>query len=164
MGLAGRVADHRLAGRERSGHDGVLGRHHARLVEEDLGASEPVGSHRVAAVQLDLRAELGERVDVRIEAAPADDVTARRRHRRLAEAGQQWPCQQERRADARAEALVRARPRDVRRVYAHLVGRGPGDVGSEVGEQLHHRLDVADVRDVRQAHRLVAEQARGEDR
>ena len=33
--LAGGVRDHRLAGREDGGHDRVLGRHHARLVEED---------------------------------------------------------------------------------------------------------------------------------
>ena len=46
----------------------------------------------------------------------------------------------------------------------HLVGAEPLDVGAEVVEQLDHRLDVADARHVRQRHRLVGEQARGEDR
>ena len=49
-------------------------------------------------------------------------------------------------------------------VDAHLVRAGPLDVGAEVGEQLEHRLDVADPRHVRERHRLVGEQARGEDR
>ncbi len=56
--LAGGVADRGLAGREDGGHDRVLGRHHARLVEEDLGAAQPVRLHLVAALDLDLRAEL----------------------------------------------------------------------------------------------------------
>ena len=36
MRLTGGVADHRFAGCERSRHDRVLGRHHARFVEEDV--------------------------------------------------------------------------------------------------------------------------------
>ena len=40
----------------------------------------------------------------------------------------------------------------------------PRRVGAEVGEQLEHRVDVADARHVRQRHRLVREQAGGEDR
>ena len=56
MRLARGVADDRLAGREDRGHDRVLGRHDARLVEEDVLADEPVGRHLVAAVDLDARA------------------------------------------------------------------------------------------------------------
>ena len=55
--LAGGVADRRLAGREDGGHHRVLGRHHARLVEEDLGAAQAVRLHLVAALDLDARAE-----------------------------------------------------------------------------------------------------------
>jgi hypothetical protein len=84
--LAGRVADHGLARCEHGGHDGVLRRHDARLVEEDVVAAQPVGrAHLEAAAELDFRAELSERVDVRIEAAAADDVAARRRNRDRAE-------------------------------------------------------------------------------
>ena len=53
---------------------------------------------------------------------------------------------------------------DVLRVHAHLVLARPLDLGAEVAEQLDHRLDVADPRHVRELHRLVGEQARGEDR
>ena len=42
--LAGGVPDHRLARREHGGHDDVLGRHHARLVEEDRLAAQAVGA------------------------------------------------------------------------------------------------------------------------
>src|SRR5438067_24090 len=74
----------------------------------------------VAAVELDRRAELGERVHVRIEPAPADDVTARRRHARTAEAREQRPGDQERRADAAREVVVRL-VRDLLRVNSRLV-------------------------------------------
>ena len=40
----------------------------------------------------------------------------------------------------------------------------PVDAHAEVGEQLQHRLDVADARDVVQHHLLVGEQAAGEQR
>src|SRR3712207_7587393 len=40
--------------------------------EEDVPAAEPARAHVVAAVDLDLGAELRERVDVRVEAASAD--------------------------------------------------------------------------------------------
>ncbi len=46
--LAGGVPDHRLALGEHGGHDDVLGRHHARLVEEDRLAAQPRRAHLVA--------------------------------------------------------------------------------------------------------------------
>ena len=45
-----------------------------------------------------------------------------------------------------------------------LVLAHPLDLGADVGEELDHRLDVADARHVRQRHRLLREHARGEDR
>ena len=47
---------------------------------------------------------------------------------------------------------------------AHLVRPGPFHVGADVGEQLDHRLDVADARDVRERDGPVGEQARRQDR
>ena len=104
--LAGGVPEHGRPGRQHGGHDGVLGRHHARLVEEDRRPAQAVGAHVVAAVQPHLGAELGERVDVRVEAPAADHVAARRRHARAAEARQQRPGEQERGADAAAQLRV----------------------------------------------------------
>src|SRR5207244_1902362 len=79
--LAGCVADHRLSRREDGGHDGVLGRHDARLVEEDvLAAQAACGTDLEARAHFDLCAELCECMNVRIESAPADHVSPRRRH------------------------------------------------------------------------------------
>ena len=119
--LAGGVADHRLAAREHGGHDRVLSAGHARLVEEHVRTAQAVRPHPVAAVRLDLGPELGERVDVRVEPATADDVAARRRHDRPAVAGEQRPRQEHRRPDARAELLVELRLRQLGGVDAHLV-------------------------------------------
>ena len=80
--------------------------HHRRLVEEEALADEPVGADVVGAVQLDLDAELLERVDVRVEPPAADHVAARRRHRHPAEARQQRAGEQERGADLAAELRV----------------------------------------------------------
>src|SRR5947208_13439760 len=79
MRFAGRVADDGLSGRERRRHHGVLRRHDARLVQEDRLAAQRTAPELVPAADVDLRAELGECVDVRIEPPPTDHVTAGRR-------------------------------------------------------------------------------------
>jgi hypothetical protein len=163
--LARGVADHGLAGRGDGRHHRVLRRHHARLVEEDVRAAQPVGRHLVdRAAHVDGRTELGEGMDVRVEAASPDHVSARRRHRRLAEAREQRAGQQERRPDLRAERDVGRVLVDAARVDVHLVRSGPARVGAEIAEQLEHRVDVADARHVGEHDGLVGEQARGEDR
>ena len=48
VGLAGGVADHRLARRQRGGHQRVLGRHHRRLVHEDVAGAQPAARRRRA--------------------------------------------------------------------------------------------------------------------
>ena len=72
------------------------------------------------------------------------------------------------RNDARirlAELARRSRASRARRVHAHLVRRRSTRRRRRgCCEQLDHRLDVADPRHVRQRHRLVGEQAGGEDR
>src|SRR5581483_1670971 len=163
--LARRVPDHRLAGRQDRGHDRVLGRHHAGLVEEDALAAQPaVGVHLVALPEVDPGAHPREGVDVRVEPPPADQVAARGRDDRVPEPRQQRAGEEERGAHAPAEFGVELVLGDVRGVHPDLVRAGPGDVGAEVGEQLEHRVDVADPRDVRQENRVLREQRRGEDR
>ena len=149
--LAGGVHDRRLARRERGRHHGVLGRHHRRLVEEDLRAAKPVGAHLVALADRDLGAEALERVEVRVEPAPADHVAAGRRHGRAAEPREQRAGEQERGADPVGEHLVGLVSRDLGGVHAHLVRAGPLDVGAESLQQADHRLDVVDPRHVRRA-------------
>ena len=144
-------------------HDGVLGCHHARLVEEDVPAAKrPV--QLVAGADVDLGAELGKGVDVRVEPAAADHVAARRRDARPAEAREQRAREQERGADTAGELRVELVRRDLRRLHANFVVARPLDLRADVGEQGHHRLGVADPRHVVEHHRLGRQQARGEDR
>ena len=138
--LAGGVPDHRLALGEHGGHDDVLGRHHARLVEEDRLAAQPRRAHLEAAVDLDLDAELGEPVDVRVEPAPPDHVAAGRRHGRAAEAREQRAGEQERGADAAAQLLVELGLVHADGVDPDLVLAEPLGVGADVDQQLDHRL------------------------
>ena len=161
--LARRVRDRRPAGRERRGHDRVLGRHDRRLVEVDARAAQ-LALEVVAAVHANLGAELGQRVDVRVEPAAADHVAAGRRHLGAAEARQQRAGEQERRADAARELLVHLVGGEVGGLDAHLVRAEPVDVGAELVEQRQHRLHVEDARDVVQNDGLFRQQARGEDR
>ena len=58
MRLARRVAEHRLALREHRRHHGVLRRHDARLVEEDLVPVQPSAVIVNVRLDLDRRAEL----------------------------------------------------------------------------------------------------------
>jgi putative nucleotidyltransferase with HDIG domain len=54
--------------------------------------------------------------------------------------------------------------RDVLRVHPHFVRSGPTDLRTELAQELEHRLDVANARDVLQLDRLVGEQTGREDR
>ena len=125
---------------------------------------QAVGRHLEAALDLDARAEPLQRVDVRIEPAPADHVAARRRHACAAESRQQRAGEQERRSDPLGENRVDLGRRQPTRIDAHLVRPGPLGARASGTQQLEHRLDVADARDVGERDRLAGEQARGEDR
>ena len=139
--LAGGVHDRRLAGGERSGHDGVLRPGHRRLVEEDLRPDEAVRLHVEAPVGRDLRPEARQRVDVRVEAPPADDVSAGRRHDCLAQRATSGPAR-------RMEARMRVQSSASSSVF-FVLGDDPHDavaealdLDPEVGHELEHRLDV----------------------
>ena len=164
MRLTGGVPDHGLAFGEHSGHDDVLGRHHARLVEEDRLAAQPRRAHLEAAVDLDLDAELGEPVDVRVEPASPDHVAARGRHGRAAKACEQRAREQERGADAAAQLLVELGLVDADGVDPDLVLAQPLGIGADVDQQVDHRLHVPDPRHVRELHRLGREHGGREDR
>ena len=147
-----------------AGHDRVLGAHDRRLVEVHARAAQRVGRQLVDAVDRDLGAERAERVDVRVETPAADDVAARRRHGDRAEAREQRPARRNDARISRASSASRSVFAHSARVDADLVRAGPLDVRTEVGEELDHRLDVADARDVREPHLLRRERACSEDR
>ena len=162
--LTGSVPDRGFSGCDDSGHDRVLGRHHARLVEEDAGAAQPFRPHLVAALDLDPRTQPLKRVDVWIEPAPPDHVAARRRHARAAEPCEQRAGEQERCPDPLRENRVDLVGRESPGIDLDLVRSRPVRVRARAADDREHRLDVANPRDVRERHRLVGEQAGGEDR
>src|SRR5688572_5024987 len=103
-------------------------------------------------------------MDVRVEPAAADHVTARGRHHGPARPRQQGSGKEERRADPAGQLGVELDLLQVGRVDAHLVQARPLDIHSEVADQRDHRLDVEDPRHVLQQHGLGREQAGGENR
>ena len=163
--LAGGVGDDRVPGRQRGGEERVLGAHHRGLVHEDRAGLEAAGrldlDHPVAGHG---RAEVAEGVEVRIEAAAADGVAPGRRHRDLAEAGEQRAGEQEGRADPRGEILVDHGRADVGGAEPDVVVGQPLDLDAELREDRDLRLGVANPRHVAQNDVLLGEQAGGEDR
>ena len=145
-------------------HDGVLRPGDACLVEEQRRALETLGAHLVPLTGLDVRAERGERVNVRVDPAAANHVPSGRRHRCGAEAGEQRPGEQDRRADLVAELLVELRRRHARRVDANVVRPHPIGVRARAAHEREHRVHVEDPRDVSELDRLVREQRCGENR
>ena len=162
--LAGGVPDHGLALGQHRRHHGVLRAGDGRLVEEQLRPDEPVRPHVEAPVRLDLRAEVRERVDVDVEPAPADHVSAGRRDDRLAAAGEQRAGEKDRGADAAAELLVELDLGGRAGVDAHLAVLADVHVDADADDQLDHRRDVADHRHVAQDDGLRGEEACGHDR
>ena len=100
VGLAGGVADHGLPGRQRGGHQGVLGRHHGGLVHEHVGGPQAARRARARCRARSPRgAHRAEGVEVRVQAPAADHVAPGRRHHGAPEAREQRPGEQERGAD-----------------------------------------------------------------
>ena len=127
-------------------------------------AAKGAAPYLVPSPDVDVRSELGERVNVWVEAAPPDHVAAGRRDVDCSETREQGAGEQERRAHAAAELLVEVLLRHVRCVDVEIVGPGPFGLGADVVEQLDHRLDVCDPRDVAELDRLAGEHAGGENR
>jgi hypothetical protein len=166
VGLAGSVGDRRRPGRQRRSHQGVLGAHHRGLVHEDRAGAEAVGGSAELdpAVAVDAGAEILEGVEVGVEAPAADEIPARRRHPRLAEAGEQRAGEQERGADLLREILVDRDIGDRGGAEADAVIGHPGDLHPEPLEQGKLRLGVANARHPVQEQLLLGQQTGGEDR
>ena len=78
-----------------------------------------------ASLELEGRAELLEREEVRVDAAAADDVAARRRQLDLAAAREQRRGEEDRRADLPAELRIELRGPNDLRVDVERVARRP---------------------------------------
>ena len=168
VGLARGVADDRRPGRQRGGHQRVLGRHHRRLVHEDLaGAQAAVGRRRGRC--------RGRARSVAPSARKASRWGSRRRRPMTSPPGggmSAWPKRASSGPASRNDARMRSAcsrstcaSRSTPAAQMHdLVVVAPLGRRPEAAQHAQHRLDVADARDV--AHDdLVGRQDRGgEDR
>ena len=157
------VPQHRgPAGRDRR-HQRVLGGGDARLIEEDVRPGEALRLDLVRGPHGDVGAQLLQGEKVGIDAPPPDHIAPRRRQRDPAEPGEHRAGQQDRRADPGAEFGVEVAGFGAGRVHLDRVRARPAHGGAEAGEELEHRLDVADVRDVVDATGPVGQQRGRED-
>src|SRR5690606_15008617 len=117
-------------------HDRVLGRGHARLIEEDIGAHEPVGLEPVALFGLDPRAEPGEGEEVRVHSPPADDIPPRRWEEDPPHPGEEWPRQEDRRADPGREFGGEVRFMYLPGMYTDSIRPDPLGFGADAAEEL----------------------------
>ncbi len=164
VGLARRVADHRRARRQRGCHQCVLGRHHRRLIHEHIRRAQTQRrAEDDVAPAVDAGAHRAERIEVRVKSPATDHVTARRWHHGAVEAGQQRAREKERCPDQLGELRGHLDRVHVRGAQRHLVGASPGDLDADRRENLEHRLDVPDPRDVAHDDLILGEEAGGED-
>src|SRR6266508_1608206 len=163
VGLAGGVADDRLALGEHGRGHGVLGGRHRRLVQEHGLAGEPVGRQLEHPVELDRGPERADGEQVGVEPAAADHVAPRWGQGAAAGPGQQGPGQQHRGPDAGAQARVEAHLPDPVRVDPDVVGAGVGDLGPGHGGELEHGVHVTDAGHVVEHDRPVGQQGRRDD-
>ena len=115
--LAGGVADHGRARGQRGGHQRVLGGHHRGLVHEDVGRPQPARrrSSTISRPHSTTAPIARKRVEVRVQAAAADHVAARRRHHGAAGSG---------RAAGRRAGTTRGSARPARGSTSTCVDRG----------------------------------------
>ena len=164
VGLRGGVANRGRARREGGRHERVLRPHHAGLVHEEVACAQAVRRvHLVAAVDFHPGPQRAQRVQVRVEPPPADEVPAGRGHVCLADAGEQRAGEQERGADAARELGFDVAPDRVG-PQRQLVLVTPGHAHAEILEQRQHRVDVADPRHVADHELFLGEDRCGQDR
>src|SRR5215217_2768340 len=163
VGLAGGVADDRGPIGQHGGHDGILGGRDRRLVEEHRRPPEPPHLQLQGPVEAGMDPQAAEGQQVGVEPPPADHVPAGRGQQAVAGPGDQRRRQQHRGPDAGAQGRVEGGPAQAAGVDADLVGAELLHARAGRGDQLQHGVDVQDLGDVAQHHRLVGQQAGGHD-
>ena len=162
--LARGVAEGGRARGQARRHERVLRSGDARLVEEDIGAAQPLRAQHVLVADLHDRSELLQGEKVRIDATPADDIAARGRQSDAAASREERPREQDRRTNARAQhGIERARLHDLR-LDDERVARGPLGGDAEGVHELDQRLAVANSWYVFEGDLLIGEERCGDDR
>ena len=161
--LAGGIAEDRgPRGRHRS-HEGVLGRGDARLIQEDVRAAQRLRLELVRRADRDLGAQSFQREEVGVHPPATDHVAPGRRQVHPPEPRQHRPREQNGRADPGGELGVELPRLGRGGVYLDRVRRRPRDRRAQMGQQLEHGLDVADVGNVVDAAGPVGEQGGRQD-
>ena len=133
-------------------------------MKKSHGAQAAVGREQAdVAVEVDVGPERAERVEVRVQPAPADHVAAGRRQQRGAEAGEQRAADQHGGADPLGEVGVDVGAADRVGLEVDAVAVAALDLHPEVGEQLEQRLGVADPRHVVEQDGLGRQQTRRQE-
>ena len=166
--LAGGVGDRRRARGQRRRHQRVLGPHHRRLVHEDrarLAARRSAPQSSIQRSPSTCAPRSREGVEVRVEAAAADEVAAGRRHRASPKRASSGPASRNEARIRAARLLVDARCRRPRRPAGEARSRRSSSTfDAEAARAARPGLGVADPRHVGEHHLLLGEQAGGEDR
>ncbi|MGY4432401.1 hypothetical protein ACVWWO_004878 [Bradyrhizobium sp. F1.13.1] len=126
----------------------VLGRGHAGLVQEHVGAGQLRSAEFEPVGRGDLGSQLLECEDMRVEPAAADDVAAGRRQHHFAAAGEQGAREQDRGADADAQVRIEIGGADALGVNMKRIAGGPFRGSADRADQFDQRLGVTDPRHV----------------
>jgi hypothetical protein len=150
-------------------HQQVLGRADGDLGEDDLRALESGrrAGPDVAVLQLDLRAQQLQALEVQVDRPRPDGAAAGQRDLGVADAGQKRPEDEDAGTHAPDQVVGGQRAGDpARRQLQHPAGvPGLGGVAVHVDldavllQQVRHGGDVAQMRQVRERQRLVGQQA-----
>ena len=161
FGLARRIDQRRFAVGERRRHHQVLGAGDCHLVEINLAALQSFGAgDDIAAFERHDGTELFKARQVEVNRALTDGAAARQRYPRFAEARQQWPERQHRRAHGLDQIVRRFEQLDLVGGDFQRPQLRHQDVRAEVFEQTPHGDDVAHVRQVVQCHGFGGQQGR----
>ena len=104
-------------------------------------------------------AELAERQEMAVDAAPTDHVAARLAEHRAPATGEQRRGEEERRTDLAGEGRGQLVGPELLRGDAHGVTVDIDNARAQRAGDLEHVAHVADVREVAQRHRFVGEEA-----
>ncbi len=168
MRFAGGVAQNGCALGKGGGADGVFRGGDGGLVEEDVGSAEFLGLDLQALFGVtDFRAQSRKDLQMGVQSAPADSVSANAGNGDLSGAGEDGTGQ----SDRSAESGGKIRMREGARGFGGLQGQGAAnEIGvrflggkSQLREDALHEPDIFNLRDILEGDRLVGKTGSGHE-